>query len=34
MDSDGEIRLKKFKDFLSLVRTQVISNDVDLRLAG
>ena len=34
MDSHRGVRRKKFKNFLSLVRTQVIGNDVDLALGG
>ena len=34
MDSDGGIRRKKFKNFLSFLRTQIISNDVDFALGG
>ena len=34
MDSAGGIRRKKFKNVLSFVRTQIISNDVDLALGG
>ena len=34
VDSHRGVRRKKFKNFLSLVRTQVIGNDVDLALGG
>ena len=34
VDSDGGVLRKKCKDFLGLVRTEVIGNDVDLRLGG
>jgi len=34
MDPDGGVCRKKFKNFLGLVRTQIIGNDVDLALCG